>query len=61
MKSQKREKEKRYRVGGGVGLGEKCSLSEVAEIKSSLVLENVQIVVILVFENCEKPKKNAIN
>lgn len=39
------------RVGGGVGLGEKCSLSEVADIKSSLVLENVQAVVILVFEN----------
>lgn len=39
------------RVGGGVGLGEKRSLSEVAEIKSSLVLENVQIVVILVIEN----------
>jgi hypothetical protein len=46
-----REREKRYRVGGGVGLGEKCSLSEVADIKSSLVLENVQAVVKLVFEN----------
>lgn len=46
-----REREKRYRVEGGVGLGEKCSLSEVADIKSSLVLENVQAVVVLVFEN----------
>lgn len=40
------------RIGGGVGLGEKSSLSEIAKIESILVLENVEVVVIkLVFEN----------
>lgn len=39
------------RVGGGIGLGEKCSLREVAEAEGSLVLENVQVVAILVLEN----------
>lgn len=39
------------RVGGGIGLGEKRSLSEVAEAEGSLVLENVQLVAILVIEN----------
>lgn len=41
-----------YRIGGGVGLGKKSSLSEIAKIECILVLENVEVVVIkLVFEN----------
>lgn len=40
------------RIGGGVGLGEKSSSSEIAKIECILVLENVEVVVIkLVFEN----------
>jgi len=40
-----------YRVGGSVGIGEKSSLCEIAEIKGILVLENVDVVVLLVIEN----------
>lgn len=39
------------RVGGGVGFSEECCLGEVAETESILVLENVEVIVILVFEN----------
>lgn len=39
------------RVGGGVGFSEERSLGEIADIKGIFVLENVEIVVILVFEN----------
>lgn len=41
-----------YRIGGGIGLGEKSSSREIAKIECILVLENVEVVVIkLVFEN----------
>lgn len=40
------------RIGGGIGLGEKSSLREIAKIECILVLENVEVGVIkLVFEN----------
>lgn len=39
------------RIGSGVGFGEKCSLGEIAEIEGIFVLENIEVVVILVFEN----------
>lgn len=50
MKMRERERE-RYRIGCGIGFVEKCGLSEIADIEGSLVLENVEIVVILVFKN----------
>lgn len=37
-------------VGGGVGAGEKSSLTEVAKIEGSSVLENVELVLILVLK-----------
>lgn len=40
-----------YCVRGGVFSGEKSGLSEIAEIEGILVLENVEAVVILAFEN----------
>lgn len=44
-----------YRIGGGIGLGEKSSLREIAKIECILVLENVEVGVIkLVFENWER-------
>lgn len=39
-----------YCVGCGVGVGEEGSLSEVAEIEGSSVLENVELVLILVLK-----------
>lgn len=44
-----RERE-RYRIGCGIGI-EKSGLSEIAEVERFVVLENVEIVVILVFKN----------
>lgn len=40
-----------YSVGGGVALGEESRLSEVAEIEGILVPENVEVVVVIEFEN----------
>lgn len=38
------------RIGCGIGI-EKSGLSEIAEVERFVVLENVEIVVILVFKN----------
>lgn len=40
-----------YRIGCGIGFVKKCGLSEIADIEGSLVLENVEVVVILMLEN----------
>ena len=40
-----------YRIGCGIGFVKKCGLSEIADIEGSLVLKNVEVVVILVLEN----------
>lgn len=39
------------RIGGGVGFGEECSLGEIAEVEGIFVPENIEVVVVLVFEN----------
>ena len=38
-------------IGGGVGVGKKGSLGEIAENEGIFVLENVELVLILMLEN----------
>ena len=49
VRSWEREREREretYRVRGWIEFAEKCGLSKIAEIEGSLVLENVEVVVI---------------
>lgn len=48
-----------HREGGSVRVSEESGLREIAEIKGSLVLKNVEIVMLLVLEDCKK-KLNTI-
>ena len=51
FRERDRGRKSKYRVGCGVGFAEKRGLSEITDIEGSLVLENVEVVVIFVLEN----------
>lgn len=46
-----------YSVGGGIEVGERSCLGEVAGIEGFFGSEYVEIVLILVLENCRRKEK----
>lgn len=47
----------RYHKWSGIGFGEKCGTSVIAEIESPLIMENEELIMKLVLENWEEGEK----